>query len=84
VVGHRIECTSAIARLEREGALSGTDAAAAADRLQRASAAWIELVGDEIMREHAIRLLRLHRLRAADAMTASSLRAGRALALHLR
>jgi predicted nucleic acid-binding protein len=62
------ECASALARLEREGALGTTDAAEAFQRLDRLAASWIEVEPSDEIREVARRLLRVHPLRAADAL----------------
>lgn len=62
-----IECASAIARLERESALGERAAAAAFDRLNALAASWHEIDAVEAVREAAIRFLRVHPLRAADA-----------------
>ncbi|HYC51423.1 MAG TPA: type II toxin-antitoxin system VapC family toxin [Gemmatimonadaceae bacterium] len=66
--GSSVECVSAIARLERESALDRADAAAALARLKAASSTWTEVPATPPVREHAIRLLRVHRLRAGDAL----------------
>jgi hypothetical protein len=63
-----VECASALARLEREGALSAEDAAAAFSRLDRLVESWFEVEPQSEMREIARRLLRVHPLRAADAL----------------
>lgn len=64
----RIECASAIARLERSAALSSFDAARALDILRRLADGWHEVLPSEALRETACRLLRIHPLRSADAM----------------
>ena len=66
--GTRIECGSAIARLERERTLRPHSAAAARGRLDRFAATWQELQPSESLREDALRFLRVHELRAADAL----------------
>ena len=66
--GTRIECESAIARLEREGTLRPRSAAAARGRLDRFAATWQEVQPFELLREDALRFLRVHDLRAADAL----------------
>jgi uncharacterized protein len=63
-----IECASAIARRESEGVLSALDARAARDGLADVSTAWQEVQPVETVRRTAQRLLRLHPLRAADAL----------------
>ncbi len=66
--GTPVECTSAIARREREGALSVTDATHALQRLRGLSSGWHELLPSELVRSTAQRLLRVHPLRAADSL----------------
>ncbi len=66
--GTPVECTSALARREREGAISAADAARAVDRLRRATAGWQEVLPADAVRSTAQRLLRVHPLRAADAL----------------
>lgn len=63
-----VECASALARLERTGALNATGAALAYDRLKQLSDTWHEVEASDIVRENAIRFLRVHPLRAADAL----------------
>ncbi len=66
--GTRIECVSAIARLERDDQLSSQGVRAALARLDAMSREWSEVPALEEVRSHATRLLRTHRLRAADAL----------------
>jgi len=66
--GSRVECASALARLEREALLDRKDAARAFDRLKQLADAWHEIEPSEILRENALRFLRVHPLRAADAL----------------
>ena len=66
--GTPVECTSAIARREREGALTVTQAAQAIERLGALALAWHEVLPSEAVRGNARRLLRVHPLRAADAL----------------
>jgi uncharacterized protein len=66
--GARIECESAIARLAREGRLRRKSAAAARDRLDRFARTWEEVQPSDSVRDSARRLLRVHDLRAADAV----------------
>ena len=63
-----VECASAIAWLERDGALSAASAAEAFPRLDALSQSWIEVEPGEEVRETARRLLRVHPLPAADAL----------------
>jgi predicted nucleic acid-binding protein len=66
--GSPVECTSAIARREREGALATKDATRALERLRRVAAGWQEVLPGDSLRAIAQRLLRVHPLRAADAL----------------
>jgi uncharacterized protein len=63
-----VECASAIARLEREGALDPPEAIEAFDRLKRLADGWHEIDPSDSIREAAVRFLRVHPLRAADAL----------------
>lgn len=63
-----IEITSAITCLEREGSLASSDTGAAIQRLQEVSPSWEELEPTLGLRSTASRLLRVHPLRAADAL----------------
>ena len=63
-----VECGSAIARLEREGALSAKQAADSFRRLDALRVSWAEVEPGEEVREVARRMLRVHALRAADAL----------------
>jgi len=63
-----VECASAIARLEREGALEPRAAREAFDRLKRLADGWHEVDPSDGVRETAVRFLRVHSLRAADAL----------------
>lgn len=66
--GSEVECVSALARLERDGALGAQAAALASTRLRGLAAAWHEIDPSETVRETAVRFLRVHPLRAADAL----------------
>ena len=66
--GTDVECTSAIARQQREGALTEAGGRAAFERLSRLSRMWREAEPVDTVREIAQRLLRVHPLRAADAL----------------
>lgn len=66
--GSQVECASALARLEREAALDATQAASAFQLLAQLAAAWHEIEPSELVRESAVRFLRVHPLRAADAL----------------
>lgn len=66
--GSQVECASALARLEREALLDLKGAALAFDRLKQLANGWHEIEPSEIIRENALRFLRVHSLRAADAL----------------
>jgi len=66
--GTAIECVSALARRERDGSLSPTAFGVAIGRVRTAATSWTSIVPSDELREQSIRLLRLHRLRAADAV----------------
>ncbi len=66
--GTRLECLSAVARRERDGALDPTAVDLAIGRLDDFAAAWSEVEPTERIRAVASRLRRTHPLRAADAL----------------
>ena len=66
--GSALECVSALARLERSAALDARATLLAFDRLKQLAAGWYEIEPSDIVRETAIRFLRVHPLRAADAL----------------
>jgi predicted nucleic acid-binding protein len=66
--GTEVECGSAIARLEREGALDSPAVIEAFDRLRRLAAGWHEVDPSDAVREAAVRFVRVHPLRAADSL----------------
>ena len=66
--GARVECESAISRLEREGQLQRRSANAARQRLALFAATWHEVQPSDLLRDNACRLLRVHDLRAADSL----------------
>jgi predicted nucleic acid-binding protein len=63
-----VECVSALARRERAALLDARSATRALDRLNRLTNVWTEVEPTEIVRETAMRFLRVHPLRAADAL----------------
>ena len=63
-----VECTSALARLERDQSLSRKAAVSAYQRLAVFRDAWNEVQPTAGLKENATRLLRVHVLRAADAL----------------
>ena len=63
-----VECASAVARLAREGALDESAVTQAFDRLKHLANGWHEVDPSDSIREAAVRFLRVHPLRAADAL----------------
>jgi uncharacterized protein len=63
-----VECVSALARLEREGALDEATMTLALERLDLLAESWNEVQPVATVRRAARRLLRVHALRAADAL----------------
>jgi uncharacterized protein len=63
-----LECVSALARLERETALTDAATQTAFKRLERLAAAWNEVQPVAALRGVARRLLRVHTLRTTDAL----------------
>jgi len=64
----QIECVSALTRLEREGLCDAQTARAGHKRLSQLLANWQEIDPSDEVRETAARLLRVHPLRAGDAL----------------
>jgi predicted nucleic acid-binding protein len=65
--GTEAECVSALARLERDDSLAAPALAEALLRLESLAKAWREVQPVTAVRTTAIRLLRVHPLRMADA-----------------
>jgi uncharacterized protein len=63
-----VECASALACLEREDALEDSAVRQAFERLRHLAGAWHEIDPSDSIREAAVRFLRVHSLRAADAL----------------
>jgi uncharacterized protein len=66
--GTEAECVSALARLERQGGLGVPSVNEALRRLDGLASAWREVQPTAAVRQSAIRLLRVHSLRTADAL----------------
>ena len=66
--GTAVECMSALARLEREGAMTPAEIQGASERLDALGLTWAEVQPSDQVRALASRLLRVHALRAADAL----------------
>lgn len=70
--GTEIECVSALSRRERDGDQVGTTVVEALLRLDQLSMSWREVQPVERVRRVARRMLRVHPLRAADALQLSA------------
>jgi predicted nucleic acid-binding protein len=66
--GTPVECWSVLARRVREGGMAAAVEDEAAARLEVLRSAWYEVLPSEAVRARARRLLRVHPLRAADAL----------------
>jgi predicted nucleic acid-binding protein len=66
--GSEVECASALARLERSASLDAKGMGEALGRLRGLADRWDEIEPSEVIRESALRFLRVHPLRAADAL----------------
>jgi uncharacterized protein len=66
--GSIVECASAIARLHQEQLLTSSDERMARSLLAELSGSWYEIQAGTSVQEQAMRLLRVHPLRAADAL----------------
>jgi len=67
-----VECVSAVARLERTGALSHEAADRCYRRVDAMRDEWTSTQPTAAIRRSAVRLLRIHDLRAADALQLAS------------
>lgn len=66
--GSPVECGSAFARLRREGTLAGDQESIALSMLDSLGGLWHEIQPTAELRAQALRILRVHALRAADAL----------------
>ena len=66
--GSKVECASAFARLLRDDLLSPADERAARALLEELNNGWFEIQPSANVRDQAMRVLRLHPLRAADSL----------------
>jgi hypothetical protein len=66
--GTAVECASAFARLRREEGLDEPSEQASNARVDAYRQAWYELLPGDAVRAQALRVLRLHPLRAADGL----------------
>ena len=70
--GTPVECASAVARSRREGILAASDEATALRALDALRTSWYEVLPGESVRAQAMRVLRMHQLRSADALQLSA------------
>lgn len=66
--GTPVECASAAARLRREDGIGVDDEERALELLNRLQDSWAEVLPSNEVRSRALRLLRVHSLKAADAV----------------
>jgi predicted nucleic acid-binding protein len=66
--GSTVECISALARLERDDALNARAMTLTLQRLRQLAGGWHEVDPSDEIRETAARFLRVHPLRAGDAL----------------
>ena len=66
--GSRVECESGLNRLQREDKLDPAGLEVALQGLALFAAAWVEIQATSVVQGRALRLLRVHPLRAADAL----------------
>jgi len=66
--GTPVECASAAARLRREGVITVSEEDAVLRLLGDLRESWIEILPSQDVRAEAMRLLRVHSLKAADAL----------------
>jgi len=74
--GTKVECASAICRLTRENYWQAEEAAQLLARLDGLVGAAFEVLPSDAVRTTAVRLLRIHSLRAADALQLAAALAG--------
>lgn len=66
--GTPVECSSAIGRRERDGSITVSEAAVASRKLAVLESRWLEIAPSDELRDIARRVVRVHDLRAADAL----------------
>ena len=72
--GTSIECVSAAARLRREERLTVDEEDRVLELLATLRNSWLEILPSEEVRDYAVRLLRVHGLKAADALQLAAAR----------
>jgi predicted nucleic acid-binding protein len=66
--GSQVECVSAVSRLELEGTFTLIQTEQALENMKTLANSWHEIHPSVVVRETAVRLLRTHPLRSADAL----------------
>ena len=66
--GSSVECASALQRLHRQGELDAAGLVQAGERFETLAKTWFEIEPSDRLRRRALRLLRVHPLRAADSL----------------
>jgi predicted nucleic acid-binding protein len=66
--GSQLECVFALTRIERTATLDAMAVSTSFERLKQLADNWHEVEPGGIVRESAVRFLRVHSLRAADAL----------------
>ncbi len=66
--GSQVECASALNRLHREGAIDAAGLGQSLEQLRILAATWLEIRPLQRVRDRALRVLRVHPLRSADAL----------------
>lgn len=66
--GSQVECVSALTRLERAAALDAKAVSTSFERLKQLAGSWHEVEPGGIVRESAVRFLRVHSLGVAGAL----------------
>jgi predicted nucleic acid-binding protein len=72
--GSPIECVSATARLRREERITVDQEERVLDLLVTLQSSWLEILPSEEVRNSAVRLLRVHSLKAGDALQLAAAR----------
>lgn len=70
--GTSVECASAAARLRREEVLTVSEEDKVLELLATLQRSWLEVLPSEEVRDRAVRLLRVHGLKAADSLQLSA------------
>ncbi len=72
--GTAVQCASAAARLRREERLTVAEEGRVLELLGTLRASWLEVLPSDELRDQAMRMLRVHALKAADALQLAAAR----------